>query len=256
MAGAKVDPAIDLLSVPVESLEAIRLRLSHLSHWLNHLNAAVTQSSSTSAGGVSNGNDPSGVGELSSIGADLPPWPSLQTQFGIVLKQLGLVAASLSQHSEVLQSTVAYPQTSFPVTTEAGLLATLLRKRVEPDVAEWIAQGEERGKSESGAGISGEDSRISSPLSDHSMKDGIWMAAREIIESERDSRAWDGLLTTDELRNSSPDTINMNETVTSSANTNGNLLASSTPEIALEQILRYTTQGIDVKEPLRTQRKR
>lgn len=109
---------IDLSAVPVPALEALRIRLTQLTHSLNSLQVQIQQ-------------------------ASLPSWPSLQGQFNVILTQLTSLSATLANYSEVLQRTVSYPLPNFPTATEFGLLTTLLRKKNLPEVQEWIDQGQE-----------------------------------------------------------------------------------------------------------------
>ncbi|KAK9464913.1 mediator of RNA polymerase II transcription complex subunit 8-domain-containing protein [Lipomyces arxii] len=133
--------------VPVEELESVRQRLSQLTHWLNRLQAIAQQ-------------------------PVLPPYHVLQSQFSMVMNQLSALSTTLALHSEVLRTTSAYPLPKFPVAVESGLLAALLRKRPEPDVDEWIAQGAKRAKI---ATIADDD---------------LWGWAQEYADSQRESRVW------------------------------------------------------------------
>lgn len=111
----------DVTSVPVHELEALRLRLTQLTHSLNGLQGQIQH-------------------------AHLPSWPALHGQFNVILTQLTSLSATLSTHSEVLSKTVTYPLPNFPTVTQQGLLTTLLRKKNLPEVEEWIKEGEEMAK--------------------------------------------------------------------------------------------------------------
>ncbi|KAK9324592.1 mediator of RNA polymerase II transcription complex subunit 8-domain-containing protein [Lipomyces orientalis] len=211
----KLDPAMDAAAVPVDSLESVRQRLSQLTHWLNRLQALVQQPT-------------------------LPPWHTLHSQFAIVLKQLAALSHTLNQHADTLRATNAYPLPSFPVVQETGLLTTLLRKRVEPEVDEWIKVGADEGAAQHNI-YSGDGTKR------RRMADNVWFFASEVVDNERESRAWDGIFTAEELvRNRDAG----GDEGTSSA-TAINLDDSGDLEVSLEQVLRYVYQGVDVHEPVR-----
>lgn len=111
----------DVTAVPVQELEALRLRLTQLTHSLNGLQGQIQQ-------------------------AHLPSWPSLQGQFNVILTQLTSLSTTLASHIEILSKTVSYPLPSFPTVTQQGLLSTLLRKKNLPEVEEWIKEGEDMAK--------------------------------------------------------------------------------------------------------------
>lgn len=52
------------------------------------------------------------------------------------------IDSQLSEHRETLQSTVAYPLPQFPGKERSFILETLLRTKLEPNVEEWIEEGE------------------------------------------------------------------------------------------------------------------
>ncbi|KAK9249240.1 mediator of RNA polymerase II transcription complex subunit 8-domain-containing protein [Lipomyces tetrasporus] len=213
----KLDPAMDAAAVPVDSLESVRQRLSQLTHWLNRLQALVQQPT-------------------------LPAWHTLHSQFAMVLKQLAALSHTLNQHADTLRATNAYPLPSFPVVQENGLLTTLLRKRVEPEVDEWIKVGADEGAAQ--------HNNYSGGTKRRRMADDVWFFASQVAENERESRAWDGNFTAEELvRNrdvggdegaSSATAINLDD---------GG--GGSDVEASLEQVLRYVYQGVDVREPVR-----
>jgi mediator of RNA polymerase II transcription subunit 8, fungi type len=78
----------------------------------------------------------------------------------------------MKTHSELFEKIVTYPSTNFPGRTQEGLLTTLLRKKLEPDVERWVDEG-----------------RAMAAQAD--MEDGLeekWKAARDFI-GERIARA-------------------------------------------------------------------
>ncbi|KAK9239644.1 mediator of RNA polymerase II transcription complex subunit 8-domain-containing protein [Lipomyces kononenkoae] len=212
----KVDPAMDAASVPVESLESIRLRLSQLTHWLNRLQALVQQPT-------------------------LPPWQTLHSQFAMVLKQLAALSQTLNQHADTLRATNAYPLPSFPVVQETWLLTTLLRKRVEPEVEEWIKAGAQEGAVQQQQQPNALDPPGSGTTKPR-VPDDVWNFARDVVDNERESRAWDGVFTGEELMSNNEG--DQKDTSTIGPGREGDV------EVSLEQVLRYVYQGVDVHEPV------
>ncbi|KAK9331781.1 mediator of RNA polymerase II transcription complex subunit 8-domain-containing protein [Lipomyces starkeyi] len=216
---------MDTASVPVDSLESIRLRLSQLTHWLNRLQALVQQPT-------------------------LPPWHTLHSQFAMVLKQLASLSHTLDQHADTLRATNAYPLPSFPVVQETGLLTTLLRKRVEPEVDEWIKAGAQEGAVVRQASS---DTAVGPGTKKRRVPDDVWYFAREVVDNERESRAWDGIFTGEELISNS-DGDHKDGSSSSSAILDGGGGGGGRDgdvEVSLEQVLRYVYQGVDVHEPVR-----
>ncbi|KAK9316505.1 mediator of RNA polymerase II transcription complex subunit 8-domain-containing protein [Lipomyces starkeyi] len=220
----RLDPAMDTASVPVDSLESIRLRLSQLTHWLNRLQALVQQPT-------------------------LPPWHTLHSQFAMVLKQLASLSHTLDQHADTLRATNAYPLPSFPVVQETGLLTTLLRKRVEPEVDEWIKAGAQEGAVVRQASS---DTAVGTATKKRRVPDDVWYFAREVVDNERESRAWDGIFTGEELiSNSDGDHKDGSSSSSAILDGGGGGGRDGDMEVSLEQVLRYVYQGVDVHEPVR-----
>lgn len=113
-----IETPISYNSVPLDSLESLRLRLTQVTHTLNKLSTEIKSST-------------------------MPQWSSLQSQLSIVLTQLSSLAMALDEHSVTLESTVAYPLPSFPTTEQEGLLTTLMRKKLSPEVTDWIKEAKE-----------------------------------------------------------------------------------------------------------------
>ncbi|CCJ29994.1 unnamed protein product [Pneumocystis jirovecii] len=93
-------------SFPLNQLESLRNRALQLLHSLTHFLNIIDHS------------DP------------LPSWPVLISNLNILLSK-----------SNILKETRVFPSSSFPVRQQEGLLTTLLRKKVIPEVEEWEAEG-------------------------------------------------------------------------------------------------------------------
>ncbi|KAF2453881.1 mediator complex, subunit Med8 [Lineolata rhizophorae] len=107
----------------IKGLEATRQRLTQLVQSLNSLQSLLHQQ------------------EL------LPPWPALQQQSSVVAHHLRALTQTLQAHSTFLSSAHVYPDAStYPGRAQENLLNQLLRKRNDPAVEEWVAQGKELGE--------------------------------------------------------------------------------------------------------------
>lgn len=88
---------------------------------------------------------------------------SLQSLANIISQNLLSVSQHLSTHRELFASTAVYPLADFPGHTQENLLGQLLRKKLEPNVEDWVEQGrriasEARPSDEAGpAGLTDED---------------------------------------------------------------------------------------------------
>lgn len=76
---------------------------------------------------------------------------SLQTSSSILAQNIQSLTTHLSKHADLLSRTVAYPSTNYPGREQEGLLAQLLRKKIEPQVESWVEGGRAVGNNESGS---------------------------------------------------------------------------------------------------------
>lgn len=155
----------DLSAVPVNALESLRLRLTQLTHSLNSMQAQLMQ-------------------------ASMPSWPALHSQFNVILKQLISLSETISQYSDVLKRTVAYPLPNFPTAQQAGLLSTLLRKKPLPDVEAWIGDG-----------------RAASAGIKIKMDEDFCAWAVEEIGKETENHEWAGFLTASQIESGQVDEL-------------------------------------------------
>lgn len=153
---------MDFSQVPVEALEALRLRLTQITHSLNKLHA-----------------------ELQTHQQLTTHWVSLQSQFNIILTQLTALSSTLLNYSEILERTTVYPISEFPTTEQEGLLTTLLRKKKLPEVIDWIDESKENIESV----IKNLDSKDDEELT-------TW--ALQLIQQEKQKYTFVGLKETDQ----------------------------------------------------------
>lgn len=106
--------------IPYESLESIRHRLNQVYVSLRKLADQIRY-------------QPTGK-------IRLPNYAHFVNQFQILITQLNSITSTLNNNAEVLSSTNVYPLPLFPTSQHEGLLTTLLRKKVLPDVDEWMEE--------------------------------------------------------------------------------------------------------------------
>lgn len=121
---------IDSSQVPFDSLESIRHRLNQVHLSLRKLADQTNQNRYTGR-------------------AKLPSYSNFQNQLGVLITQLNSIAANLSNNVDILKSTNVYPTPAFPTTQQEGLLTTLLRKKVLPEVEEWIDEASKKSDEDS-----------------------------------------------------------------------------------------------------------
>lgn len=74
--------------------------------------------------------------------ANIPhPRSSLQASISILVTNIETLTTHLSKHASRLNRTVVYPSTNYPGRTQEALLGQLLRKKLEPPVEAWVADG-------------------------------------------------------------------------------------------------------------------
>ncbi|ODQ44819.1 hypothetical protein PICMEDRAFT_13478 [Pichia membranifaciens NRRL Y-2026] len=108
-------PPLNFEDTPVEDLEQLRPRLTQLTHSLRKLEEALR------------------VLHYTQSNAELT---AIQNQFNVILQQLASLSRTLQAHKEILQVTNVFPNREF--NTMSGLLFNLLRKKLTPEVEEWI----------------------------------------------------------------------------------------------------------------------
>ena len=67
---------------------------------------------------------------------------TLQRHNGIISSKLEGISALLSEHHDLLSSLSVYPLPQFPGPSQGHILESLLRSKLEPDVEDWVEQGE------------------------------------------------------------------------------------------------------------------
>lgn len=72
----------------------------------------------------------------------LPSWSALQTHANLISNNLQSISAQLAEHQQTLAATQAFPLPQFPGRQQGFILETLLRTKLEPNVEEWLDQGQ------------------------------------------------------------------------------------------------------------------
>ncbi|EHK19181.1 uncharacterized protein TRIVIDRAFT_49463 [Trichoderma virens Gv29-8] len=83
----------------------------------------------------------------------LPHPSSLQASAQILQRNLQTVLDNLSENAELFSRIAVHPSTNYPGRTQEGVLTQLLRKKLEPDVEELVAQGRETARLATPEGI-------------------------------------------------------------------------------------------------------
>lgn len=109
-------PPLNFEYTPVEDLEQLRPRLTQLTHSLRKIEESLKILNYTQYS----------VLELTAI----------QNQFNIILQQLSSLSKTLQNYKEKLSVTTVFPNREF--NTMSGLLFNLLRKKLTPEVEEWL----------------------------------------------------------------------------------------------------------------------
>ncbi|KAG4306361.1 hypothetical protein PORY_000349 [Pneumocystis oryctolagi] len=138
-------------SFPLNVLESLRNRALQLLHSLTHFLSVIDHS------------DP------------LPPWPVLISNLNILLSNVDSISFLL-QESSILKEIRVFPSSNFPVRQQDGLLTTLLRKKVIPEVEEWETEGKL-------LGTNVEEDK------------SFYEWAKHVVIQEREKRNWEGYYT-------------------------------------------------------------
>ncbi|MCJ1377322.1 mediator of RNA polymerase II transcription subunit 8 [Xylographa soralifera] len=150
----------------IKALEQTRQRLSQLSHSLGSLYQQIFHS------------DP------------LPPWASLQSVAAIISQNLASVSQHLSTHQDLFASMIVYPLPNFPGQTQEDLLGQLLRKKLEPNVEDWVAEGRQ-----TASDITGQDTN--GTLQQSELQD-LWSWAGMAANEKARKHTWGGNFTLEE----------------------------------------------------------
>ncbi|AMD20812.1 HDR070Wp [Eremothecium sinecaudum] len=207
-------PAYDFSGVPAPALDAIRMRLSQLTHSLSKIRDDMSK-------------------------AELPQWYSLQAQLAVTLSQLSSLTATLQHFEDALDSTVPYPLPNFPTTAHEGMLTTLMRKKQIPEVEAWIKDAIDS----SGIELSSESQEDVERRIRHDRDETNW--ALKFVNHERDNYSFQGLYTAEELTSMSGDP-------TRALYRSSNSKAMPKTPFSVESILTYIYQGPKAREASRT----
>ncbi|KAG8203914.1 MED8, partial [Candida africana] len=113
-------PSTDFSQIPYDVLESIRNRLNQIRQSLTKL-----------ADQINNHNrHPQKI--------KLPSYLYFQNQFQVLITQLMSITNQLYNNEDLLRNTNVYPTPIFPTSAHENMLTTLLRKKVAPEVDEWI----------------------------------------------------------------------------------------------------------------------
>ncbi|KAL6452349.1 MED8 Mediator of RNA polymerase II transcription subunit 8 [Candida maltosa Xu316] len=115
-----VQSQADFSQIPYDVLESVRNRLNQIRQSLVKL-----------ADQINNHNrHPNKI--------KLPTYSHFQNQFQVLITQLTSIASQLYHNEDLLKNTNVYPTPNFPTSAHENMLTTLLRKKVSPEVDEWM----------------------------------------------------------------------------------------------------------------------
>lgn len=67
---------------------------------------------------------------------------SIQNQTAVIVQQLSSLSKVLHEWGPVLENIIVYPNSEFDLVNNGALLLTLLRKKLTPEVVQWIEQAD------------------------------------------------------------------------------------------------------------------
>ena len=112
--------------------------------------------------------------------SSLPAWSSLQSHANLISSNLQQINTSLSEHQDLLASTIAFPSMQFPGRHQADVVQMLLRTKLEPDVEEWVEQGQKHAK---------DVNTSTTILRDHDREE-LWQWAPSAANDEARKQKW------------------------------------------------------------------
>jgi mediator of RNA polymerase II transcription subunit 8 len=119
---------------------------------------------------------------------------NIQSQANLLTNNLQNIADTLAKNHDLLSSTVTFPLPTYPGRTQEGLLHSLIRKRLEPSVEDWVEHGKDVGTTAFDGGNATENNI---GLTDKELQD-LWDWAPVEANREARRRAWGGDYTLEE----------------------------------------------------------
>ena len=118
--------------------------------------------------------------------------PELQSHAQLISNNLQTIASQLSENTDTFRSTVAFPTPQFPGTQKASILEILLRTNLEPDLKEWVREGEK---------ISAEQQKAAFHKLSDSDRNELWQQAPGAANSIARRQRWGADYTLAEKQN-------------------------------------------------------
>ncbi|KIW72250.1 hypothetical protein, variant [Phialophora macrospora] len=113
----------------------------------------------------------------------VPSLPELQTHAQLISNNLQAITSQLGEAGDMFRSTVAFPTPQFPGTRSQNILDALLRSKFEPNIEDWVKEGEEIAAQQRKAPLHG--------LSDSERND-LWQWAPGAANSAARKQTWGG----------------------------------------------------------------
>ena len=121
---------------------------------------------------------------------------SLQSLASILSQNLSSLSKHLTDNHQLFSSMTVYPLPEFPGRTQEALLGQLLRKKLEPNVEDWVEEGR---KTAAAASTSSRNPvRSFSSSANDETHDDLWNWARLAANEQARKHTWGGNYTLEE----------------------------------------------------------
>jgi mediator of RNA polymerase II transcription subunit 8 len=107
----------------------------------------------------------------------------LQTHAQLISNNLQAITSQLGEAGELFRSTVAFPTPRFPGTKSQNILDALLRSKLEPNIEDWVKEGED---------ISAQQRKATSHGLSDSERNDLWQWAPGAANSAARKQTWGG----------------------------------------------------------------
>ncbi|EXJ65153.1 hypothetical protein A1O7_01493 [Cladophialophora yegresii CBS 114405] len=121
----------------------------------------------------------------------VPSLPELQTHAQLISNNLQTITSQLAEAGDLLRSTVAFPTPRFPGMKSQNILDALLRSKFEPNIEDWVKEGEE---------IAAQQRKTSSRGLSESDRNELWQWAPGAANSAARKQTWGGDYTRAEVQ--------------------------------------------------------
>lgn len=201
----------------IQPLEQIRPRLSQLVQSLSKLEESIRTLPIPT--------------EKSQIETNKSQIVSIQNQTSVIIQQLSSLARTLNEWGPILDTIIVYPNADFDVANNVNLLLTLLRKKLSPEVEQWLSDAETVAREN--------DFMDANTLLEKD--DEIVNEMLDYVREAVDNFVFTGYLTAEELDKG----LKVSEVMNTSSPPESSSPTPGTGELTQNDILRFIHQGVD-----------